>query len=511
MPDNVRVRIAPSPTGDPHIGTLRTALFNYLYAKQHSGKFVFRLEDTDKTREVAGSFDKLEESLSWIGIDPDEGPVQGGSFGPYIQSERLKLYEDFARQLVCSGKAYYCFCTPERLANLREEQTKKKLPPKYDRLCRGLSQAQIKKKIDSNQPFVIRMSMPDNESVEWSDIIKGRLIFNSNDLDDQVLLKSDGYPTYHLASVVDDHLMEISHVLRGEDWLSSTPKHLLLYKSFGWNPPIFGHFPLITNPDRSKLSKRNNNTSVLYYKVDKGYHPMALTHFMVFLGWTPEKIRDFYSIDMLVQDFSLDRVGVSPAVFDLDHLNFLGKKYLSESDLSEIVSMYLSWINDRRHVFTIAEKKFIELYKTNHPASEAMIDVCRRRASYFVELSEQLKVFFGVTEPLVVPNDLTIDGKIDPVSAKKSLTVAKKIIQDIDLKALPKETDKRINVLIEIFKREQPNDLGGQAYLHPSRVALTLCKQSMNAFEFLSVILLLGNGKELMVERLEGFIDRFKS
>ena len=282
----VRTRFAPSPTGYLHVGGLRTALYNYIFARKHHGSFVLRIEDTDQERKVEGAIENLIETLKWTGIIPDEGPGFGGDYGPYIQSERLELYRRHAEILLEKELAYYCFCSQERLERLRQEQIAKKQPPRYDNHCRNLPADEVKRKLQSGEKFVIRMKTPLQGSVEVRDLIRGKVSFSADVLDDQILIKSDGFPTYHLANVVDDHLMKISHVIRGEEWLPSTPKHVLLYEYFNWKSPEFAHLPLLLNPDRSKLSKRHGDVAVESYR-QKGYLAEALINFLALLGWNP--------------------------------------------------------------------------------------------------------------------------------------------------------------------------------------------------------------------------------
>ncbi len=289
----VRVRIAPSPTGIPHIGNTRTALFNYLFDKKNKGQFILMIEDTDRRRLVPGALEKILEILEFLGINWDEGPKKDGGFGPYIQSERLLIYRQYAEELIKKGKAYYCFCSSERLEKLKLKQKQKKIPPKYDKLCLNLSHREIQKKIKNGEKPVIRLKVPEGRKISWNDLIQGEIEFDSSSLDDQILLKSDGFPTYHLAVVVDDHLMKITHVLRGAEWISSTAKHLLLYQAFGWKQPVIGHFPIILGPDKSKLSKRHGAKSALDYR-DEGYLPEALNNFMAFLGWSYKDNSDLW-------------------------------------------------------------------------------------------------------------------------------------------------------------------------------------------------------------------------
>lgn len=320
---SVRTRFAPSPTGFLHIGGLRTALFSWLYARKNKGQFILRIEDTDQARFVPGSIEQITEALKWVGLEYDEGPDVGGPYGPYIQSERLALYRGHAETLLGSGAAYYCFCTPERLQIVRDAQAAQHLPPQYDRHCRILDPEETKKLLERNVPYVVRLKLPEQGTVIVNDHIRGKVTFAYDTLDDSVLLKSDGHPTYHLAVVVDDHRMEISHAFRAEEWLPSTPKHLFLYESFGWTPPQFAHFPVILSPKGGKLSKRDGAVSVLAYR-DHGYLPEALVNFLALLGWNPKNDNEEMTLDELVEAFSLDGVQKSGAIFDqrkLDHLN----------------------------------------------------------------------------------------------------------------------------------------------------------------------------------------------
>ena len=282
----VRTRFAPSPTGYLHIGSLRTALFVYLLTKSMDGKTVLRIEDTDEKRKVEGAIEKLIDILDWVGISFDEGPGLSGDYGPYIQSQRLEIYQNHIDELLAAKKVYHCFCTPERLDKMRVQQQKKKLPPRYDRKCRDLSQAEVEKKLKKKEKYVIRQKMPLSGIVKVYDELRGEIKFNAKELEDHVLLKSNGVPTYHLAVVVDDRLMEITHVIRGEEWIPSLPKNILLYKAFDWIPPKFIHMPLTLNKGGGKLSKRQGDVAVEDYKA-KGYLPEAIINFSVLLGWSP--------------------------------------------------------------------------------------------------------------------------------------------------------------------------------------------------------------------------------
>ena len=332
----VRVRFAPSPTGYLHIGGLRTALYNYLFARHTGGTFILRIEDTDRTRIVPDAMENLIHTLQKLDITFDEGPIIGGNYGPYIQSERLDLYKKEAKKLLDAGFAYRCFCTPETLAQMRAEQQAKGEFVKYDRRCLNLTPAEIEAKLAKGEPYVLRLKMPETRTFRFNDIIRGEVEMDSAQSDDQVLIKSDGYPTYHLASVVDDHYMDISYVIRGEEWLSSMPKHLWLYECFGWTPPQWVHLPLILNPDRTKLSKRMNDVAVEDY-LERGYLKEAIINFVALLGWHSADNREIFSLEELCQEFTLERVNKSGAIFDLNKLNWMNGWYLRNLPLDTIV------------------------------------------------------------------------------------------------------------------------------------------------------------------------------
>ncbi|MDH5533310.1 MAG: glutamate--tRNA ligase [Candidatus Pacebacteria bacterium] len=324
----VRTRMAPSPTGELHVGSFSIILKNYAFAKKHGGQFVLRVEDTDKVREVEGAGERLLNTIKAYGLSWDEGPDVGGPHAPYTQSERLDLYVEKANELVESGHAYHCFCSREKLEAVREKAREEKRPPKYDRHCRNLSKEEVVKKLSENGEFVIRLAVPDNRSIVYTDLIRGDIEVNSDIIDDQVLLKSDGFPTYHLAVVVDDNDMEISHIMRGEEWLSSTPKHILLYEAFGWKPPVFAHIPIYLNPNgKGKMSKRKGDVSAQSF-LDKGYLPEALLNFFMILGWTPKDQRDIISLEEYVQEFDPQDISKKSVAFDIDKLNWLNGVYI---------------------------------------------------------------------------------------------------------------------------------------------------------------------------------------
>lgn len=335
MTNQIRVRYAPSPTGFPHVGNIRTALFNWLFARHNGGKFIIRIEDTDRARYTEGATEAILESLKWLGLDWDEGPEAGGEFGPYFQSERKGLHMKAAEELVSKGQAYYCYCTPDRLAEMRAEQANNKQSPGYDRRCRNLTQDEITRNEAAGLAKVIRFKFPLQEKTSFTDLIRGDVEFENAHIDDFVILKSDGYPTYHLASVVDDHLMRISHILRGEEWISSTPKHIKLYQALGYQPPKFAHLPMILGKDRSKLSKRHGTVSITEYRKD-GYLPETLLNFLALLGWALDDKTELFTKDELIKYFSLEKVSKTAAIFNTEKLEWMNGVYIRGLSLDEL-------------------------------------------------------------------------------------------------------------------------------------------------------------------------------
>ncbi|MBP6629007.1 MAG: glutamate--tRNA ligase [Kofleriaceae bacterium] len=338
----VRVRIAPSPTGDPHVGTAYIALFNYVFARQQGGKFILRIEDTDQTRARADSEQMIFDALRWTGLSWDEGPDVGGPFGPYRQSERAAIYREHTAQLLARGKAYRCFCTADRLAQLRVQQAAAKQTHGYDRRCRTLDAAESTRRAEAGEAHVVRLAAPTEGEVVVRDRLRGDVHIGVDQVDDQVLLKSDGLPTYHLANVVDDHLMEITHVIRAEEWISSTPKHVLLYAAFGWDEPVWMHMPLLRNSDKSKISKRKNPVSINYYR-DAGILPHALLNFLALMGWSFGGDREKFTLAEMIEHFSWDRISLGGPVFDLEKLVWLNEKYIHDLSYEQLADTLFAW------------------------------------------------------------------------------------------------------------------------------------------------------------------------
>ena len=358
----VRVRLAPSPTGDPHVGSAYQALYNYCFAKRQGGKFILRIEDTDQARSRPESEAMIIEALRWLGLHWDEGPDIGGPYGPYRQSERLAIYKTHVQQLLDAGHAYYCFCTSEHLAQMRAEQQKASRPPGYDRRCRDIAPTAARRRVDAGEPHIVRMKVPITGSVAMQDLLRGTIHKDWASVDDQVIFKSDGFPTYHLASVVDDRLMEITHVIRGEEWINSVPKHLQLYEYFGWEPPVFCHLPLLRNSDanKTKLSKRKNPTSINFYR-RAGYLPQALVNFIGLMGWGMPDGRDKFTLAEMLEQFRLEDITLGGPAFDIEKLRWLNGRYMREDFTpATLLTQLKQWVLNDQHlerIVTLAQPR----------------------------------------------------------------------------------------------------------------------------------------------------------
>jgi len=375
MSDQVRTRIAPSPTGDPHVGTAYVALFNYALARQRGGSFVLRIEDTDRERSTTESEAMILEALSWLGLQWDEGPDVGGPHGPYRQSERTEIYRQHAEQLVASGAAYPCFCDRERLEALRAEQKAAKTQFGYDGLCRGLDSTEARRRCEAGEPHVIRLAMPSDGETVASDLLRGEIVIANAQVDDQVLLKSDGNPTYHLANVVDDHLMGITHVIRAEEWISSLPKHVQLYRAFGWQLPVFCHLPLLRNADKSKISKRKNPVSLDHYR-KAGILPEGLLNYLALMGWTMPDERDQFTLDEFVESFRLEDISLGGPVFDLEKLTWLNGKYIRDLGTAELLN--------RLHGDLLSDQYLLRILPLVHERIDTLADFIPYAGFFFV-------------------------------------------------------------------------------------------------------------------------------
>lgn len=392
---SVRVRFAPSPTGFVHIGSLRTALYNYLFAKRMGGEYILRVEDTDRTRIVDGAIENMLEAMAWAGVNHTEGVVLGenkeitqvGEYGPYIQSERLDIYKDYIQQLLDSGKAYYCFCSKERLDEVREKQKEAGETPKYDGNCRNLSKEEVEAKLAAGEEYVIRLKLPENHVIKFTDLVRGETEFNTDELDDQVLIKTDGFPTYHFAVVIDDHLMRITHVIRGEEWISSTPKHVYLYEAFGWEAPTFVHLPNILNKEKKKLSKRHGDVAVEDFK-KKGYLPEGLVNYVALVGWSPDDNQELFTMKELEEHFSIERVSKSGGVFDTDKLNWVNQHYIKDASDEYITDLAIPFLIEAGYITEEDAKNRYDFVKD-------MVSVVKEKLQYVKEVTEHVNIFFG--------------------------------------------------------------------------------------------------------------------
>ncbi|MEA3398659.1 MAG: glutamate--tRNA ligase [Patescibacteria group bacterium] len=478
----VRTRFAPSPTGYLHVGSLRTVLFAYLIAKSLAGKLILRIEDTDQSRKVAGAEKKMIKILDWLGFKFDEGPAliaqakkDIGDYGPYVQSQRSLIYQKYANELIDKGEAYYCFCSAERLAKMRSEQQAEKMPPRYDRRCRYLDKKEIKERLANNEKYVIRQKLPLEGEVIVNDVLRGKIKFRAEDLEDQILLKSDGMPTYHLAVVVDDHLMKISHVVRGEEWIPSFPKNILLYQAFDWQPPVFIHLPLTLNKGGGKLSKRQGDTAVEDYR-DKGYLPAALINFSALLGWRPKHDKEIFSLKQLIKEFKIKDIGTSPAVFDIEKLDYLNGYFIRQMDIEKLVELcrpYLKNISGQTSEYI-----------------KSVIALEQERLKKISDIAGLIDFFF--LDKLDYPKELLIWKKLTLDQATANMNNLYKILVEIPDKKWNKEKLEKI-----ILKYLNKNNLKTGEYLWPLRVALTGRKASPGPFEVASIL-----GKEKSLDRI---------
>jgi glutamyl-tRNA synthetase len=487
-----RVRFAPSPTGFMHVGGLRTALYNYLFARQTKGVFVLRIEDTDRTRLIKGAAKQIIQTMHWSGIDYDEGPEKDGDFSPYIQSERLEIYKKYAEELVEKGKAYYCFCDPVRLKTIKHAQIQAGKPSRYDRHCRDLKWEEVVEKL-KKKPYVIRLKIPDHQQIKFQDIIRGEVVVNSDELDDQILLKSDGYPTYHLANVVDDYLMKITHVIRGEDWLPSTPKHVLLYQAFGWDLPEFAHLPLLLNTDRSKLSKRDCCVAVEDY-MEQGYLPEAMLNFIALLGWNPGNEDEIFSLNQLIKRFDLRKVHKAGAVFDLEKLNWISGKYIREMKLEDLtheckpyLESYLKKIGNKTEKDLINDRYF-----------KSVVKLFQERLTKISDITQDVDYFF--LKELDYDAKLLVFKKSDQKKTRLGLQKA--------LEVLEKLSDEQWNqtALNDILQKIcEANKLKPGDVFWPIRTALSGVEASPSPAELLAVL-----GKNRSLKRIKTALAKLK-
>ncbi|MBU2566323.1 glutamate--tRNA ligase [Patescibacteria group bacterium] len=480
----IRTRYAPSPTGYIHIGNVRTALYADFVAKQAKGDFLLRIEDTDQSRYVEGATESLCKTLKLLDLEPNEGVwldddgkiIQRGDHGPYIQSERKHIHQEYAKKLIEMDKAYYCFCTAERLDEVRKMQELTKRPTGYDGHCRDLDPTEVTKRLEAGESHVVRLKLPKEGSVTVNDVIRGEVTFDWNLIDDQVIIKSDGMATYHLAAMADDHDMEITHVIRGEEWLSSTPKHIFIYQAFGWDLPVFAHLPLILNHDKSKLSKRQGDVAAEIY-LDKGYLPKAMINFLALLGWNPTADREIFTHKELIDLFNLSKVNKAGAIFQIDKLNWLNNHYLREIDEQSYFDLVLPHLN---------------AYKEDDNFKKRVAILYRERMTLPAEITEQSKYLF--TEKLNY-SEVQITWKDhSKLEAKERLEAAKIWIEQIN------DSKEFNSSFIEEYIKSmiQENGWGNGDTLWPLRVSLSAQEKSPSPFELIAVY-----GKKMSIQRID--------
>ncbi len=487
---SVRVRYAPSPTGLQHIGGVRTALFNYLFARSSGGSFILRIEDTDQQRFSEEALKDLYETLDWFGIRCDEGPDVGGACGPYIQSHRFDIYQEYARKLLDSGHAYRCWCTAERLTAVREKQEQEKSSYKgYDRHCRDLTAAQQEEMKRENPNPVVRLKIPLDGSTSFSDMLMGEITRKNSDINpDPVLMKSDGYPTYHLANVVDDHLMEITHILRAQEWIPSGPLHVLLYRAFGWDPPVYCHLPMVMGKDGQKLSKRHGSTAVREFR-EQGYLSEAMINYISLLGWSFDDKREFFTLQELEELFSLDKINKAPGVFDYKKLEWFNGQYIRMKDARQLKEMLIPYLVHDQVVDNPPSPQQLEILDQAMP-------LIQERLHLLNDVSEMTRFLFcDIPAP---PADQLIPKKHDASSTAEILSSSLKLLEPLD-----DDSVDRLEQEFREFCTREGIKLG--AVLMPLRVAVTGSTISPPLFESMKLL-----GKEKTLSRIEAAIDQLR-
>jgi glutamyl-tRNA synthetase len=483
----VKTRMAPSPTGEFHIGGMRTLLYNYVLAKKNKGHFVLRIEDTDKERQVEGAVERLQEVIKAYGLAWDEGPVVGGPNAPYVQSERLDLYKKYATDLIEKGHAYYCFCTKERLDEMRKAQQDAHLPTtKYDRHCLGLTSEQIKKNLEDKVPYVVRLKVPSDRLISYNDLFLGKVEFPSNDVEDQILLKSDGFPTYHLAVVIDDHLMEITHILRGSEWLASTPKHVLLYEFFGWEMPETGHLPNLKEVGANKkMSKRFGDVAAVEF-LKNGYLPEALLNFIMLLGWNPGSEQEVFSLSEFIDAFSLEHIHKTDLVaFDREKLLWFNGYYIRQLSSSDLYDKLVAWGHKWAEDLGIA--------KLDRDHVIRVLSLIKDRMKTLADFRELSNYFF--TDPKV---DLSAISKYSREEWSRILTGFANSFSNVDLKDWNKDTLEKISHGFIEAEKFTPKE----AFM-TLRVAVTGETATPPLFEVLELL-----GKQVVLTRIGSVVSQ---
>lgn len=499
MSKRVRTRIAPSPTGDPHVGTAYIALFNLAFAKKNGGDFLLRIEDTDQTRSTADSEAQIFDTLKWLDLNYDEGPDVGGNYGPYRQSERFEIYGEYAQKLIDNGTAYRCFCTKERLTALREEQMANKQDLGYDGHCRHLSEEEVEAKMAAGEESVIRLKMPTEGETVINDVLRGEVKFDNHRIDDQILLKADGFPTYHLANVVDDHLMEITHVIRAEEWISSTPKHLQLYKAFGWDEPQFIHMPLLRNADKSKISKRKNPTSLNYYK-ENGYLKEGMVNFLGLMGYYAGE-DEVLTLDQFIEGFDITNVKVGGPVFDLVKLGWINNQHMRRKDLAELTELARPFFEKEGLISEdLSEKELATLRR--------VVDILRERSQTLKEMAEHAPVYYKdqfelevVTEEMSKKERKGIERLYKAIESDAGKASIKLFVEKMQNAAEELTDDEAKALLNEVL--EEIGEGPGKVLL-PLRVVVTGAGSGSDLYKVISII-----GRDRTLARANAMVEKY--
>jgi glutamyl-tRNA synthetase len=472
MDKKIRVRYAPSPTGYQHIGGIRTALFNFLFAKASGGDFILRIEDTDRSRYFEGALEDIFETFQWLGIEYDEGPGKGGQFEPYFQSQRIELYKKHALELIDKGHAYYCFCSSERLENLKKEQEEKKLAPGYDRHCRNLSKEEVEKLLNKNTPHVIRFKAPLQGKTSFEDKLFGTIEVDNSTLQDFVLIKSDGFPTYHMANIVDDHIMGITHVLRAQEWLPSTPNHVLLYKGFGWEPPLFCHLPMVMGEDGHKLSKRHGATQVKEFKL-QGYLPEAIINFVVLLGWSYNDSDELFTMEELKKIFDINKIGKAPAVFNYAKLKWFNGVYIRKLEKDKLLELVLPHYIEKNLISKDQKLEEIEYLKKIIPLIQERIEL--------INDAPAISDFMFGDLPPYRAWDKIIPKNTDKNTIVNILKDSKEVLKDLGSKS-----DEDLHTMLYDIAKKY-NVKAGAVFM-PIRIAITGTDKSPELFPVMKIL-----------------------
>ena len=494
----VRVRIAPSPTGDPHVGTAYIGLFNYAFAKHNQGDFLLRIEDTDRTRFSGDSEQQIFDAMKWLGLNYDEGPDVGGDKGPYRQSERFHIYKEYAEKLVENGEAYYCFCTPERLQKLRDRQVAMKQAPGYDGHCRNLTAEEVKSKLEAGEAYVIRLRMPYEGETIVKDELRGNIIFENSKIDDQVLLKSDGFPTYHLANIVDDYLMGITHVIRAEEWIASTPKHIQLYRAFGWEEPKWYHMPLLRNADKTKISKRKNPVSLNYYR-EEGYLREGLLNFLALMGWSLGGDKEIFTLDEMIENFSFDRISLGGPVFDLVKLGWVNNHHMRLKNIDELTKLALPYYIAKGYY------KDENLSEIEYNKLKRIVEITREGAQTLKELPELSSIYFEDEFELPIIDE-TMNKKerksIEKLKSSLEAEIGKKSI-GLFVEKISKQNEDISEEEAKTILTELQEELGEGpgAVIMPLRAVVTGKARGADLYTVISII-----GKKRTLDRVARFI-----